>query len=165
MADAAKRRAKAFRVLGLTTDTNGKQGTPMKTITAGDNLAFIHPKLIMRPASGQLERRLIGLSAGVGKKHLIGKSGCNQLVGQTQCRLIGHNVGYMPQAISLLSQRFDHSRMTVPQSIDRNTTSQVNIFSALLVPQARTCATHGHHVHWRIIGHHNPIKIRPTDFC
>jgi len=41
----------------------------------------------------------------------------------------------MPQRLPLLDQRLYQSRMAVPQCIDRNAASQVDILSILLIPQ------------------------------
>ena len=165
MADAAHGRAETFGILGLTADTDGKQRATVEAVGAGDDLVLGRTTGVMPPAARQLEGRLVGLGTGVGKKHPLGKGGLHQLVGQAQRRLVGHDVGDVPQLAGLFGQCLNQGRVCMAQCVHRNTARQVNVFSAFLVPQTRARAANRNHIHRCVIGNHNPIKIGPTDRC
>src|SRR5690606_28807709 len=79
MTDAGQRRTKALGIFRLATDADGKQGTTVETIGAGDDFVLFRTSGFVRPTPRQLEGRFIGFGTGVGKKHLVGKGRLNQL--------------------------------------------------------------------------------------
>ena len=163
MADAADRRTEALGVLGLAADADGEQGTTVEAVAAGDDLVLVGTKVVVRPTPRQLERRLVGLGAGVDEQHTVGKGRRHQLGCQPQGRFVGHDIGHMPELLRLLGQHLDQLRVGMAQRVDRNATGQIDIFPALLIPQARTLAAHRNHIHGGVIGHHVPIEVGATD--
>ena len=80
----------------------------------GDDFGLIRAVTGNGVVARQLERRFVRFGAGVHEHHALGEGGIHQLAAQTQRRLVGKDIAGMPQGFSLLMQRRDQSRMTMP---------------------------------------------------
>ncbi len=158
MGDVGRLGTETVGVGGLATHAHGKEGTTVETLMEGDDLGLVGTKLLDGVTTGQLEGRLVGLGTGVAEVDLVGKRGGDQLLGQTQGRLVGHHVGEMPQLLALGFQGVDQLGMTMTQAIDRDTAGKVDIFTAFLIPDTRPLTTHRDDLGRRIVGNHHFIK-------
>ena len=159
MHDAAGNGAEPFGVLGLTADTHGEQRTAVERLLERDDLVLLLAEVVESPAPRQLERCFVGLAAGRAEVRLVGEGPLDHLLGQRQCRLVGIDVREVPQLVGLLRQRADQRRMTVPQRIDRDTASEIDVLLARLIPQAAPLAAHRNRLLGRIVGGHVAVEI------
>ena len=118
----------------LATDADGKEGTTVEALIEGDDLGLLLAKLFDGVAASQLESGFVRFGAGVAEVDLVGEGGGNQLLGQTQGRLVGHDVGEVPQLLALGFQGLDQLGMTVTQTVDGNATGEVDILAPFLIP-------------------------------
>jgi len=93
-------------------------------------------------ATGQLAGRLVGFGAGVGEEHPVGEGMVHQLARQAQGRLVGVDVGHVPELAGLLGQGLDQRGMAMAQGTDGNAASEVDVFAIGLIPDARTLSSH-----------------------
>lgn len=117
MGDTLELGPEAIGILRLAADVDGEQGAPVEAVAGGDDLVLLRAVDIVGVAASQLEGRLVGLGAGVGEEHPLGEGGVHQLARQAQGRLVGEDVGNVPDALGLLGERLDQRRMRVAQEV------------------------------------------------
>ncbi|CDA00238.1 uncharacterized protein BN745_01573 [Klebsiella variicola CAG:634] len=159
MLDLRRQRGKIPGVGRLTACRDGEQRPPVESVLKGDDAAFLTAKAIVGIFTRQLERRLIGLSAGVTEEDPVGEGGIDKHFGQTQDRLIGVAVAGMPEFAGLVSQGLHQTRMGVPQRVHGDAAGKIDILFALLIPQPRPGAPHRNKRRWRVDRHHPFIKV------
>ena len=159
MLDLRRQRGKIPGVGRLTARRNGEQRPPVEGVLESDDAAFLTAKAIVGIFTRQLERRLIGLSAGVTEEDPVGEGGIDKHFGQTQDRLIGVAVAGMPEFAGLVSQGLHQTRMGVPQRVHGDAAGKIDILFALLIPQPRPGAPHRNKRRWRVDRHHPFIKV------
>ena len=159
MLDLWRQRGKIPGVGRLTARRNGEQRPPVEGVLESDDAAFLTAKAIVGIFTRQLERRLIGLSAGVTEEDPVGEGGIDKHFGQTQDRLIGVAVAGMPEFAGLVSQGLHQTRMGVPQRVHGDAAGKIDILFALLIPQPRPGAPHRNKRRWRVDRHHPFIKV------
>ncbi|MNF77315.1 hypothetical protein D3C84_594560 [compost metagenome] len=134
MGDVGGLGTEAVRVGSLAADADGEEGAAVEALMEGDDLGLVGTELLDGVTTGQLERRFVRFGAGVAEIDLLGKGGGDQLLGQTQGRLVGHHVGEVPQLLALGFQGFDQLGMAMAQAIDRDPAREVDILAAFLIP-------------------------------
>ena len=159
MLDLWRQRGKIPGVGRLTARRNGEQRPPVEGVLESDDAAFLTAKAVVGIFTRQLERRLIGLSAGVTEEDPVGEGGIDKHFGQTQDRLIGVAVAGMPEFAGLVSQGLHQTRMGVPQRVHGDAAGKIDILFALLIPQPRPGAPHRNKRRWRVDRHHPFIKV------
>ncbi len=149
----------AIGILRLAADVDGEQGAPVEAVAGGDDLVLLRAVDIVGVAASQLEGRLVGLGAGVGEEHPLGEGGVHQLARQAQGRLVGEDVGNVPDALGLLGERLDQRRMRVAQGGHGDAAGEIDQFAAALVPDARSLASHRDEGGGGVVGDHIPVEI------
>ena len=94
-------------------------------------------------APGQLERRLVGLGAGVGEEHLARPPRVEQreqLLGQPDLRLGGEEVRDVAERLELRRHRRDQGRVPVAERVDRDAAEEVDVLLAVGVPDVGALA-------------------------
>ncbi|MNN16118.1 hypothetical protein D3C81_1292470 [compost metagenome] len=159
MGDALDLGTEAIGILGLATDVDGEQGTAVEAVDHRDDLVLLRTMDVVGVAAGQLQRGLVGLGAGVGEEHALGEGGVDQLLRQAQGRLVGEHVGHVPDLVGLLGQRLDQRRMRVAQRVHRDAASEVDQFTAALIPDSGTLTTHRNESGRGIVGDHDLVEV------
>jgi hypothetical protein len=157
--DAFRLGAEAIGIFRLAAHGHGKESPAMEGIGKGNDLDLFRAEFLDGVTTRQLECSFVGLGAGIGKKHLLGKGGIHQLACQTQSRLVGQHIAQVPDLVGLFGQRLDQCRMRVANTAHGNAAGQVDVFLALLIPHARASATHRHKTGGGVIGYHHPVEI------
>ena len=76
-------------------------------------------------------------------------------MGQSHGRLVGEDVRCVPETLRLQRERFNKVRMAVAQGIDCDATGEVDVLSAILVPNACTTPVDGNDGHGGVVGDHD----------
>ncbi|MNO85798.1 hypothetical protein D3C76_771770 [compost metagenome] len=108
----------------------------METVERGDDFVLFRAEAVMGDTTGQLEGGLVGFSPGVTEEHALGESGIDQLAGQLQGRLVGENVGDVPQLVGLFGQRTDQRRVGMAKDVHGDAAGKVDQLAARLVPDS-----------------------------
>ena len=127
-------RPEAISIFRLTTDRNGKECPAVEAVMESDNFGFIRMMTGQCIMTRQFECGFICLRTGVGKENPFRKRMFYQLLRQYQRRFISKNIADMPERFTLDFQGRDQCRMTMAQRQYGNTTGEINIFSAVLIP-------------------------------
>jgi hypothetical protein len=122
----------------------------VKRVIESDDFSFVRAVAGDGVMARQFERRLVGLSAGVGEEHPIGEGSVDQFACQAQRRLIGEDVAGMPQGFALAFERLDQRRMAVPQRRHRDAAGKIDVLFSLLIPDPAALAAHRHKLGRRI---------------
>ena len=129
--------------------TSGAKGACLDSCGVADSEPYVRPwkprctETMVPPRLGlarDLERRLVGLGAGVGEVDLAAQRGLGQALGQAQPRLGVEEVADVDQALGLLADRRDDGRVAVPEAVDGQAGLEVEVLVALVVPQPRALA-------------------------
>src|SRR5690606_22330306 len=120
----------------------------VEAVDGGDDLVFLGAEGVMRIATCQLERRLVGFGAGVTEKGTVGEGRIHQLFRQAQRRLIGEDIGDVPELASLLGQRLHQRRVCMPEHVHGNASGEVDQLSPALIPYSRALAAHRNEGGW-----------------
>ncbi|SSK86718.1 Uncharacterised protein [Klebsiella pneumoniae] len=159
MLDLRRQRGEIPGIGRLTARRDGEQRPPVEGVLESDDAAFFTAKAVVGIFTRQLERRLIGLSAGVTEEDPVGEGGIDKHFGQTQDRLIGVAVAGMPEFAGLVGQSLHQTRMGMPQRVHGDAAGKIDILFALLIPQPRPGAPHRNKRRWRVDRHHPFIKV------
>ncbi|MCW0462677.1 hypothetical protein NB717_003745 [Xanthomonas sacchari] len=146
VAETTGQRLVAFLVLGLRGGGHRGQGAAVETAAESDD----HPPL-RRPALGggplahQLDRRLVGLGAGIAQVRLLREArGHHQFLDQAQRRLAIEHVAGVPQLVGLFEQRRLQVRIVVAEPAHGDAGGQVDVVAPLAVPHPRALAALQH---------------------
>src|SRR5690554_540152 len=159
MHDPARHRPETLGVLGLTTHTYGEESASVEGLAKRHDTLLVLTEVIKSPAPCQLQCRLVGLATRGAEVDLVGKGALYQCLGQLECRLIGIDVGKMPQRTALLGKCLGQYRVAMTQGVHRNAAGKIDIFAAFLIPQSTTFATHRYDLLGRVVRYHVPIEI------
>ncbi len=140
VAEATGQRLVAFLVLGLRGGGDRGQGAAVEAAAEGDDHALLRRAALRAgPLAHQLDRRLVGLGAGIAQEHALGEAaGADEFLGKAQRRFAVEDVAGVPQLAGLLDQRRVQVRIVVAWATDRDAGGQVDVLAAFAVPQART---------------------------
>jgi hypothetical protein len=109
-------------------------------------------------ATGQLERRLVGLRAGVAEEHPPVSTGqVEQSLGEPGGGLVRHQVGHVPERGDLPADRLDHGGVGMTEHVDRDPADQVDVVPAEVVPHVCALAAHQREGRWRV-GRHDGVR-------
>ncbi|MNZ77175.1 hypothetical protein D3C78_957040 [compost metagenome] len=136
--DAARQWREVLGILRLATGRHGKQRAAVEGVVECHNLVLAVVAVIQCAFTRQFQRRFVGFCPGVTEKHLLGKGGVNQQLGQPQHRLVGIAVAQVPKFARLLHQRCGHDRVRMAQRVNRNAASKIDVRLTLLIPDLRT---------------------------
>src|SRR5690606_27748668 len=159
MLDAFDLRPEAIGILWLPTHRDGEQRAPVEAVHCRDDLVFLGAKDVMGITTRQFERRLVGLGARVAEERALSKGRIHQLFRQAQRRLVGEDIGDVPQLTGLLGERLHQCRMGMAQDVHSDTASQVNQLSPALIPYSRTLAAHRNKGSWSESGNDDLVEI------
>jgi hypothetical protein len=127
-AHVAHHGAETLRYLAWPVTDSAPMVRPWKLFLEGDELDPLglaaHHGLV---APRQLERRLVGLGAGVAEKHLAGKGALGQGLGQADLRLDKIEVRGVVQARGLLGDGLREPLVAVPQDAHRDAGGHVEV--------------------------------------
>ncbi|MCW0425706.1 hypothetical protein NB713_003649 [Xanthomonas sacchari] len=136
VAETAGQRLVALLVLGLRGGGHRGQGAAVETAAEGDD----HPPLRRTtlgggPLAHQLDRRLVGLGAGIAQVRLLREArGHHQFLDQAQRRLAVEHVAGVPQLAGLFEQRRLQVRIVVAEPAHGDAGGQVDVVASLAVP-------------------------------
>src|SRR5450432_157856 len=103
----------------------------------------------------QLVSGLVGLSAAIGEEHFgVSAEQADQLLGQSDRRLMTEEVAGVGNRHDLLRHGIDDGRVGVPESRHRNAGDQVEVRPPVGVPYRAALATYQRHC-WCICRHHD----------
>src|ERR1039458_86648 len=85
--------------------------------------------------TGELDRGLVRLGAGVAEEHLAVQARPRQALGQAHRGLGVEQVADVHQPLGLLAHRRHHARVTVTDVRDRDAAEEIEVLVAVLVPQ------------------------------
>ena len=139
--DIRRQRGKILGVGRLSPGADGKQRPPMEGIFEGDDAALLRAIAVVGIFARQLQRRLVGFSAGVTEENPVGKGGVDKPFRQPQRRLVSVAIAGMPELTRLFAQGAAKSRMGMTQRVNGDTASKVDLLFPLLIPQAGTLTT------------------------
>ena len=131
----------------------------MEGLTEGNDLVLVGPVLVMGPTTRQLQRGLVGLATGRAQIDLVGEGTLGQLPGQLQCRLVGVDVGQVPQLVGLGLEGLDQDRVAVTQRVHRDAAGEVDVLAAFLIPQTAAFAAHRDDLLRSVVGHHVLVEV------
>ena len=157
--DTARNRPEALGILGLATDADGEEGAAMEGLTEGDDLVLLLAMGVVGETTRQLERGLVGLTTGGAEVDLVGEGALGQRLGQRQCRLVGVDIGQVPDLVGLVLERLDQRRVAVTQRGDGDATGEVDVLATFLIPQTATLAAYRNGSLGCVVGHHGMVEI------
>ncbi|MNZ80623.1 hypothetical protein D3C78_992650 [compost metagenome] len=163
MGDAFHLRPEAVGIFRLAADGHGEQGAAVEAVGRRDDLVLVRAVDVVGITAGQFERCLVGLGAGVGEEYALGKGGIHQLPGQAQGRLVGEDVGHVPDLVGLLGERLDQRRVGMAQGVHGDAAGEVDQLATGLVPDSGTLASHRDESGGGIVGNHHLVEIGALD--
>ena len=97
-------------------------------------------------APGQLERRLVGLGAGVGEEHLArsAPSSASSFSASSTCGALAKKLEMWPSVPQLAGHGLDEGRVGVAERVDGDAAEQVDVLVAVVVPDVRALAAGEH---------------------
>src|SRR5262245_43089876 len=140
--EAGHQGLKAVLVLLLAGRRQGREGAPVERVAGGHELDAVRRDPLACILAGDLERRLVGLGAGVREEHAVGERMLDEQLGQVDLRRRVIEVGDVQERRRRLLDGAGHSWMAVPQRGDRDARAEVQVLAALRVPDAHAVASH-----------------------
>ena len=146
VADALRLRAEAFRILRLAADAHGKERAAVERLRERDDLDLVRTELLDRVTAREFQRGFVRFGAGVREKGAIGEGQVGQAFRETQHRRVRVAVADVPELFALLVQHFQQFGMRVAERGDGDAAGEVDIVTAVGVPDARAEAAIGHEI-------------------
>jgi hypothetical protein len=159
--DAAGQRLEAAGVLLLPADAHREQRAAVERVGERDDLVLLRSGRGVRMPARELERRLVGLRAGIAEEHPLGECRRAELRREAQRGLVGHHVGQVPELLRLLLQCRHEARMTVTERSHRDATGEVHVLATLLVPETASARPHRDEVRGLVAGDHHLVEGLP----
>jgi hypothetical protein len=125
--EAFDRRSETFEVFRVAAGGDGRQRAPVEGAAESDDAPALRVAGDEMIAPRRLDGGFARLGAGIAEEYLVGERRADEPLRQPLLPLDAIEVGRVPELAGLLGQCRDEARVGVPQNVDRDAGSEIEI--------------------------------------